>query len=288
LRAFISVTGFASVAARLTTNPFFRTFTEKLAERIGGVPRHSRLWNLVRLLPEEQRLSVRHWRDKHAHDAARKEIRYLGDGADTLTSTLRPFDAHRCIFVHVPKAAGISVATALFGNVGAGHRDARFYREVFGPDFWSYFKFAFVRDPFTRLVSAYEFLKRGGHPAWPKDAAFNKEVLSCYKDFDDFVLTWLTPTRRPLMPHFRPQVEFLTLSKRLAMDFIGRYENLAADFDVVCRRLDIHARLKHVNRTPVEDLSIAAHYASDAVVARVQDVYRMDFALLGYPAQPSG
>jgi hypothetical protein len=194
---------------------------------------------------------------------------------------------HRCIFVHVPKAAGISVATALFGNAGGGHCEARYYREVFGPDFGAYFKFTFVRDPVTRLVSAYEFLRRGGHPAWPKDAAFSKEVLSAYRDFDDFVLNWLTPGRPSPMPHFRPQIEFLTLGNRLVMDFIGRFENLADDFEVVCRRLGIAAQLIHANRTATEPLPIAAYCTNDAVVRRVQDAYRRDFESLGYPSQPS-
>jgi chondroitin 4-sulfotransferase 11 len=250
----------------------------------------SRLWNLARLLPEEQCLSVRHWLYKDAHAARRRQVRYVGQGDETITLTLRSFDAHRCIFVHIPKAAGISVATALFNTAGAGHHDVRYYREVFGADFWAYFKFTFVRNPFTRLVSAYEFLKRGGHPAWPEDAAFNKEVLSSYRDFGDFVLQWLPRQRRAVPrvrpPHFRPQVEYLMLSNRLALDFIGRYETLAGDFEVVRRRLHIDAELPHHNRTPVEDVSVASHYASDAVVRCVQDVYQADFELLGYPPQP--
>ena len=31
------------------------------------------------------------------------------------------FDAFRCIFVHIPKAAGVSVSKSLFGNLGGGH-----------------------------------------------------------------------------------------------------------------------------------------------------------------------
>jgi hypothetical protein len=244
------------------------------------------LSKVVGLVPEEQRLTLEHWLRKRHHDRLRTQVVQRGQGDHTLTLTLRSFDAHRCIFFHIPKNAGISVAMALFNNGGAPHYDARQFRLIFGADFWRYFKFTFVRNPFTRLVSAYEFLKRGGHPAFPRDAAFNKHVLSGYRDFDDFVLQWLTPGRRWMIPHFRPQVEYLTLNNRVVMDFIGRYENLTTEFAKAAGRLGIDAQLPHLNRTSVEDMSMASHYSNDAVVRRVTDVYRKDFELLVYPLRP--
>src|SRR5579864_4267416 len=47
--------------------------------------------------------------------------------------TFRPFDEHRCIFVHIPKCAGVSICTSLFGNLAGGHTDLRTYELVFSP-----------------------------------------------------------------------------------------------------------------------------------------------------------
>ena len=58
------------------------------------------------------------------------------------------FDRLQCIFVHIPKCAGVSIASSLFGNLGGGHATLSEYRLVFDcREFNRYFKFAVVRNP---------------------------------------------------------------------------------------------------------------------------------------------
>ncbi|HSH75802.1 MAG TPA: sulfotransferase family 2 domain-containing protein, partial [Longimicrobiales bacterium] len=77
--------------------------------------------------------------------------------------TLRSFDDRRCIFVHIPKCAGFSVARSLFGNLAGGHLTVRKYQMIYRRrEFSEYFKFTFVRNPWDRVVSAFFFLKEGG------------------------------------------------------------------------------------------------------------------------------
>ena len=45
----------------------------------------------------------------------------LPDAADS--ASLRPFVEHRCIFIHIPKTAGVSVNAGLFGCNTGYHRD---------------------------------------------------------------------------------------------------------------------------------------------------------------------
>ena len=246
------------------------------------------LTRIIDRLPEEPQCALLHWIDYEKHQARRREIWNVGEGADAVTYSLRGFDEHRCIFVHIPKAAGISVAMALFGNLAGGHNTARHYRVVFGRDFWRYFKFTFVRNPYTRLVSAYEFLRGGGHPAWPTNRRFRDEVLSEYRDFSDFVLRWLQPREEWPEPHFRPQHEFLELGGRLVMDFVGRVERIDVDFSKVCDRLGIQAQLERLNPTTTSEKqgTLGDYYVSDAVERRVRDLYAKDFELFGYPPRP--
>ena len=80
---------------------------------------------------------------------------------DSNDNMLKVFDKKKCIFFHIPKTAGISLVKALFGDLDWGHRDVKYYRNVFNKKkFDSYFKFTFVRNPYDRLFSAYSFLKK--------------------------------------------------------------------------------------------------------------------------------
>ena len=73
-----------------------------------------------------------------------------------------PFDQFGRIFVHVPKCGGVSVSRAVFGSV-VQHGTIRTYQSVFSQaEFQSYFKFTFVRNPWDRLFSAWNFIKKGG------------------------------------------------------------------------------------------------------------------------------
>ena len=56
------------------------------------------------------------------------------------------------IFVHIPKAAGISINKSLFNNLGGGHIPLINYQLIFPKEeFENYFKFTIVRNPWDRL-----------------------------------------------------------------------------------------------------------------------------------------
>lgn len=195
--------------------------------------------------------------------------------------TLRSFDRQRCIFVHIPKCAGVSVCRSLFGDYGAGHYPISVFQEVFEPPlFDSYFKFAFVRNPWDRLLSAYRFLRRGGFNE--TDRRWARRHLAPYRDFREFVHGWVTPDNIASWIHFRPQVDFLSLANgKSGMDFVGRYEQLHTDFRRVCERLGVDNRLLHLNSDGHSDEDYRAAYDTETR-AIVAEVYRRDIAALAY------
>jgi Sulfotransferase family len=73
----------------------------------------------------------------------------------------RHYRRARVIFVHVPKAAGSSIASLLYGG-RLGHHPARKLMRENAASWAALEKFAVVREPVARFLSAYAFAFSGG------------------------------------------------------------------------------------------------------------------------------
>jgi hypothetical protein len=198
--------------------------------------------------------------------------------------TLRTCDELGCLFIHVPKCAGMSVAKSLFGNMGPCHITAAEYQLLYTPsEIASLFKFTFVRNPWDRLASAFFFLKGGGMNEY--DAAFAAEHLTPYADFEHFVMEWINDRNIRLYDHFRPQMHFLAVNGRtMHLDFMGRFEQLADDFAEVSLRLGRKIQLTWTNRTRDRVADYASLY-TPKMIDRVAAVYAQDVRALRYSFQ---
>lgn len=196
--------------------------------------------------------------------------------------TFKPFLENKCIFVHIPKAAGISVGSSLFGRHTGNHTSIAEYQMAFSQkEFESFYKFTFVRNPWDRLLSAYLFLKKGGRNDGDKKWA--AENISHFNNFQDFVLNWVTPENVLSGIHFMPQYYFVTLpgNKKIQVDFVGKFENLGPDFKIVKNKLGIGGSLVFENKTEDKSSDYRNFYNRETqkVVARV---YKEDIALFDY------
>jgi Sulfotransferase family len=248
-----------------------------------GVLPHELARRLFRLARPARYARITDLRDRPADDPA--------------VPSLRPFLEQRCIFVHIPKCAGIGVTEALFAGV---HPDRHFtlshYKLAFSRDeFESFFKFTFVRNPWDRLVSAYYYLKGGGRGR-PIDQALADRLIKPHASFRDFVLNFVTEEnveRAYRLPgladmqvrehHFRPQYSFVCFGRSGApqVNFIGRFERLEEDFQEVCARLGRTATLRSSNRSKRRPSDYRDAYDAE-MVARVEKAYRRDIELFGY------
>lgn len=188
-------------------------------------------------------------------------------------------DQYKCIFIHIPKAAGTSVTQALFGPISR-HVPYFEYEQANPRKFREYFKFTFVRNPWDRLLSAYIFLKKGGLNQM--DKAWAEANIARYDTFEQFVTQWVNEENIWSWVHFMPQHYFICDGElNLKMDFVGRFETLARDFPHVQQQLGLAATpLPHINQTSGRD-SYLDHY-SDQVIDIVARVYRDDIRLFSY------
>ena len=112
------------------------------------------------------------------------------------------------LFIHVPKNAGTTVATQIYGSQVA-HRPASFYYQSDTKWFLSRERFGIVRNPWDRLVSGYEFMRRTAKGLVDADPRVKRIVQHC-QTFEEFVTTHLVCN--PLVqqdPSFLPQEYFL-------------------------------------------------------------------------------
>lgn len=179
------------------------------------------------------------------------------------------------VFIHINKTAGTSIGRAI-GIPRKLHLTAREIIDLVGEPAWAdAYKFAFVRNPWDKVVSQYEFRVRtdktgmggGGVP-------FKEWVLRTIGEQPD-----PRYVDRPRL--FIPQVEWLEdHSGQVDVQSIGRFEHLARDFARVCEDLGIAASLPHANRSPGR-----AHYREyydDETAELVARRYRADLERFGY------
>lgn len=189
------------------------------------------------------------------------------------------FRERRCLFIHVPKCAGSSIRTALFDGQRPGHLPLYWYEQQFPREYTESFKFAFVRDPLERAYSAYTYLSHRGVASRDHSARL---LVERYTSFDEFVSHWLHPENLHKQLHFVPQSTFLCDAMgHLAMDFIGRQERLAEDFQKLCQIMSWQVELPHRNVS--RKSSSPAHECCSSRTRRlVRRAYQRDYQMLGY------
>lgn len=164
---------------------------------------------------------------------------------------------HKCIFVHIPKTAGMSIYSFFFPDKRL-HHSVPNYDILFGwcpkrkihmqhatsqqlvetglisrKDWNEYFKFSFTRNPWDRAYSDYlwvqEFSKKSDNfKHYIGGSGRFKKIMNCRIDQDY------------LGDHLLQQKDFVAVEGEYKLDFIGRFENFQKDIQQVLHRLNIY------------------------------------------------
>lgn len=194
--------------------------------------------------------------------------------------SLKGFDDNKCIFIHIPKAGGVSIAVNLFGNLGYGHKPIYKYLYIFdNKEFTEYFKFTFVRNPWDRLVSAYFFLKSGGFNN--EDDQWFKDNLYTFDGFEDFVINWINKKNIYSWIHFIPQHEFITLNNKILTNKIYKIEEIEQSIDDINEKLNTKISITHENKSHNRQKDYKRYY-NKRTMKIVSELYKKDIEMFNY------
>lgn len=155
-------------------------------------------------------------------------------------------------------------------NLTADHALQCYYSPQYYKD---YFKFAFVRNPYDRLVSGWH------NKIIDKNfLGFENERWEDMKHFDRFVDYVSGLDLDTCNNHFRRQCHVIDLNE---VNYIGRLENFEADLSEIFKMLglpkvEIPHKNKSVNRQSYQE------YYTASTRQKVERMYRKDLQLFGY------
>ena len=131
------------------------------------------------------------------------------------------------LFVHVPKTGGCSIANFPW-NKGNGHDTFADFESQLGDKIKTVFAWAFVRNPWARIASAYEDCPEIWGAA-PTFRIFLATLAAHWSDLDGVKQARYSSTYKFGLPvgriHFLPQRLLLNdANGNLGVDFVGRFE----------------------------------------------------------------
>jgi len=165
---------------------------------------------------------------------------------------------YKFLYIHIPRTAGHSINYAFY-NAGLeleGFGNKHILPSALKPKIpeWDkYWKFAFVRNPFDRLVSRYHHrIQNMGSKAFAKYGSFTK---------------WFNKNHEKLKP-LKAEME--------EMDFIGKYENLYEDFSKVCKHLKIKNCMSKDKANSSKHVNYKEYY-NEEMIEIMNKIYQGEF-----------
>lgn len=129
----------------------------------------------------------------------------------------------------------------------------------------NYFKFAFVRNPFDIAVSRYHWDVKG-----------KGNQLTSKEGFKEWVKTYNKTSWQD------EQWRYICIEGENELDFIGRYENLTQDYNLICDKIGIKPPELGFQKSGFRDKTHYSGYYDEESVEIVSQYFKKDLELFGY------
>ena len=180
------------------------------------------------------------------------------------------------IFIRVPKTGSDSLYKMLPPSnnptESGGHESIQKHQQYLKNTFSSYYSFGFVRNPWDRAVSLYEYCLE----TYLADRY--KDIVN-FDSFKTFIETSCNPDHtgknRFTSIHMKPQYDYLSIQNRLAVDFVGRFETLEEDTKNVFNSIGVEMPETFLHTHKTKSRPHYSEYYND----RLQKLVGKQFAL---------
>lgn len=146
------------------------------------------------------------------------------------------------VFIHINKTAGTSIGKAI-GLPVKDHLTAMEVIARVGEEKWNQaYKFTFVRNPWDKVVSHYEYRRKKNKTGIDSNnIAFPEWVKMTYGENKN-------PVYYNNPRSFQPQVDWLKDSLgNITMDYVGKFESINEDFNHIKEVVGLDGSLPHLN-----------------------------------------
>ena len=211
------------------------------------------------------------------------------------------FFKKKIIFVHIPRSGGTSIEKILwrsefksdfsfdmndekhllqgfinkyrnkYQSDGLQHLTINNIEKIYPIESKQFFKFAFIRNPFSRIASAY------------------CEIMQYRKDLRDFLVIYKDSSFKKFLQlikknhhtHWMPMNKFFS---EKSMGFIGKFESFEDDLDNLGKLIDIKFSKKNYSESGnfSQEANYLAFYEDKENIELVSEIYKEDLNRFGY------
>jgi hypothetical protein len=178
----------------------------------------------------------------------------------------------KLIFVQIPKNASSSICN-YFGGPNQFVYDKKWTEyQIHFQEYWNdYTKFAVVRNPIDKFISAYKFIRSGNY-----DILQINNDLTLNSDINEFLNFVENNLENIVTPILKPQHYFICDDNDIIMvDKVIRYENLEVELESIGI-----TGLEILNQSTIEDENLIV--LSQDSIDKLNILYQKDFEIFSY------
>lgn len=188
---------------------------------------------------------------------------------------------HKCIFIHIPRTGGTSIEQSIRPDwklhkfCNEKHIIASTAKRIYSEYWDEYFKFAFVRNPWDRMVSMAKYPRFYGC----KIISSKIDVSGYIEKYPGTEIDSRTESVHDEVQPIQNAVYKNILNEEL--DFIGKFENIEQDYNKVCAIINCSNKLIHFEKYKERERDYTEYY-TDETQALVAKKYENDIIQHGY------